>query len=295
MTLIDFQTNFGTEAQCHRYLFEKRWSNGFKCPKCNHNEYFNISSRNLYQCKSCNHQTSVTAGTIFDKTRTPLVKWFLAIYLMSDDKRGVSALSLKTKLGISYNTAWTMSHKIRHAMSKRDENYMLGGIVELDDTFFGTPSEGGKRGRGTDKTAVLVSVSLSNEGKPKYAKMKVVDSVDGTNVKNFAKKAIAHGSEVRTDGFSTYSVLNGADYSLVKKKFNPKKEPKHLHWTHIITSNAKAFINGTFHGLDSVHLQRYLDEFCYRLNRRWHSGNIFPNLLGACVKTNKITCYELIR
>lgn len=288
MTILEFQDKYGTEDQCRQYLFDKRWSNGFICPKCGYGEYFNVKSRNLYQCKKCNHQASVTAGTILDKTQTPLVKWFLAMYLMSEDKRGISALALKTKLGISYNTAWTMSYKIRHAMGKRDENYKLGGIVELDDAFFGAPTEDGKRGRGTDKTPVLVSVSLTDEGKPRYAKMKVVDSVNGTNVKSFSSKSILPGSEIHTDGFPTYSVLNGESYSLVQKNYDPAKDPEHLRWTHIITSNAKAFINGTFHGLDSIHLQRYLDEFCYRLNRRWNFGEIFSNLSNACALSTKI-------
>jgi len=291
---MELQKNFGTEEQCRKYLYDKKWPEGFICPKCKHNEHFNIVSRNLYQCKACNYQASVTAGTIMDKTRTPLVKWFLAIHLMSEDKRGISALSLMSKLGISYNTAWTMSHKIRYAMGKRDEAYKIGGIVEFDDAFFGSPSEGGKRGRGTDKTAVLVSVSLTEEGKPKYAKMEVVENVDGKSVSSFAKDNISLGSEVRTDGYSTYSVLQANGYSLVKKKHDPKSDPKHLRWTHIIISNAKAFVNGTFHGLDSIHLQRYLDEFCYRLNRRWSVDNIFSGLLSACVIAGKITNYELI-
>jgi len=295
MTLLEFNERFGTEEQCRQYLFDKRWPEGFNCPKCNHNEYFNIKSRNRYQCKSCNYQASVTAGTIMDKTRTPLVKWFLAIHLMSSDKRGVSALSLKTQLGFkSYNTAWTMCQKIRRAMGKRNDDHVLSGIVELDDAFFGGSSQGGKRGRGTDKTAVLVSVSLTDKGKPRNAKMEVIDNVDGETVTEFAKANILSGSEIRTDGYSTYSVLKESGYSLVKKKFDPKNEPKHLHWTHIIISNAKAFINGTFHGLDSVHLQRYLDEFCFRFNRRWNPDSIFTSLLNSCVHFGKITNYELI-
>jgi hypothetical protein len=177
-----------------------------------------------------------------DKTRTPLVKWFLAMYLMSSDKRGISALALKTKLGVSYTTALTMSNKIRYGMGKRDEDYKLNDIVELDDAFFGASSQGGKRERGTEKTAVLVSVSLTDDGKPQYAKMEVVRNVDGDTVTGFAKKGVVSGSEVRTDGYPTYSVLKDNGYSLIKKKQDRRQDPKHLHWTHIIISNTKAFI-----------------------------------------------------
>ena len=294
MTLIDFNASFGTEEQCRSYLYAKRWPNGYVCPKCSHNEHYNITSRNRYQCKSCNHQASVTSGTIMDRTRTPLTKWFLAMYLMSSDKRGISALSLKSKLGISYNTAWTMAHKIRHAMGKRDENYSLGGIVELDDAFFGSPSSGGKRGRGTDKAAVLVSVSLNEAGKPRFAKMEVVENVDSEAINAFARESIAAGSEVRTDGLPAYAPLQKNGYSLVQKKYDPGKDSKHLHWTHIFISNAKAFINGTYHGLDSLHLQRYLDEFCYRLNRRWFPRDIFGALAYACVRAGVIRNYGLV-
>ena len=294
MTIQEFQSRYATEEQCRAYLYEKRWPAGFECPKCGGKEYFDIKSRNLYQCKSCNHQASVTAGTIMDKTRTPLVKWFWAMYLMTEDKRGSSALALKGKLGVCYTTAWTMSQKIRYAMGKGEEGYTLEGIVELDDAFFGAPSQGGKRGRGTERTAVMVSVSLTDKGKPQYAKMQVVESVDKETVKQFAKRFIAPGSEVHTDGLAVYTSMEKNGYSLVQKKYDPRNHPEHLHWTHIFVSNAKAFVNGTFHGLDSIHLQRYLDEFCYRLNRRWRTSSIFSHLLGASVRVGKISFYELI-
>ena len=295
MTLIEFQTTFGTEEQCRQYLFEKRWSEGFICPKCNHNEYYNIICRNRYQCKACNYQASVTAGTLMDKTRTPLVKWFMAMHLMSSDKRGISALTLKSQLKISYNTAWTMCQKIRRAMGKRNDDYVLSGIIEFDDAFFGGSSEGGKRGRGTEKTAVLVSVSLNDKGKPKNAKIDVIENVDGETIVEFAKDNIQPGSEIRTDGFPVYSPLKEEGYSLVMKKFDPKKDPNHLHWTHIIISNAKAFITGTFHGLDKIHLQYYLDEFCFRFNRRFKPESIFNSLLNASVCFGIIRNYELTR
>jgi hypothetical protein len=234
-----------------------------------------------------------------DKTRTPLRKWFMAIYLMSADKRGISALSLKEKIRVAYQTAWSMCHKIRHAMGEKDEGYTLSGIIELDDAFFGAPAQGGKRGRGTDKAAVFVSVSLTADGKPKFAKMKVVEidegeSVDSKTVKQFTDNVIAKGSEVRTDGLDIYNALSANGYTLTQKKYDPQKEPGHLHWIHIIVSNVKAYINGTYHGLDAIHLQRYLNEFCYRFNRRWLKSDIFSHLVYACACSSKILYYELI-
>ena len=295
MTMLEYQENYGTEDQCKQYLYEKRWPKGFVCPKCSHTECFNIQSRNLYQCKACNRQTSITAGTIMDKTRTPLRKWFLALYLVGEDKRGISALALMKKIGVSYNTAWTMLSKIRHAMAERENTYMLGGIIEMDEAFFGAPTEGGKRGRGTDKTAVLVSVCLTDEGKPGFAKMEVIEHVDSKAVTDFANGSITKGSEIHTDGLKIYRPLAQEGYSLIQKKYDAKGNPEHLHWTHIIVSNAKAFINGTFHGLGSTHLQRYLDEFCYRFNRRWLVSGIFPKLVDAVARSSIIRNYELVR
>ena len=297
MTIIEFSKRYGREEQCREYLFSVQWSEGFRCPKCGGREYFDIKSRELYQCKEGNYQASVTAGTIMDKSRTPLSKWFMALYLMSEDNWGIRALSLKKKIEVAYQTAWSMSHKIRHAMSEREKEYELEGSVEIDEAFFGSPTEGAKRGRGTEKTAVCVAVSLTQDDKPKYAKMRVVEAeagqaVDGETAKTFVEQSISKGSQIRTDGLNIYKGLAKNGYALNQKEYDPKKHPEHLHWIHILISNAKALLAGTFHGLDSRHLQRYLDEFCYRFNwRHLYSGLC---LLTACPSSHKISYHDLI-
>jgi transposase-like protein len=294
MTLQEFHEQLGTEESCRDFLYNKRWPNGFICPKCGHKEHFNIKSRNKFQCKACSHQTTVTAGTIMEKTRTPLSKWFAAIYLVAEDKRGLSAMALQRRIGVAYFTAWTMLQKIRFAMSDRDGTYMLGGIVEMDEGFFGGTAEGSKRGRGTKKTAVLVSVSLTDTGKPKFARMQTVDAVNGENVKAFVKGRVNQGTEIRTDGLAVYNCLAKEGYTHTPLIFDEKNHPEHLHWTHIVISNAKAFVQGTFHGLDCKHLQSYLDEFCYRLNRRYLANDIFSHLANACALAPPKPYYALI-
>ena len=128
---------------------------------------------------------------------------------------------------------------------------------------------------------------LPQGGKPQFAKMQVVDTIDGETVAQFAHNTVVVGSELHADGLPVYAALANKGYTLVQQKYDPKGQPKHLHWTHIIISNAKAFIGGTFHGLDSVHLQRYLNEFCYRLNRRWHHDLAFSRLLCAVILAGK--------
>ncbi len=182
VSLITFQNHFNTEEACHEHLFNMKWPDGYKCPKCAKDEAYITKTRKhpLFECKDCRHQTTVLVGTIFEKTRTDLCKWFWAIYLVAHDKRGVSANSLSEKIEVCYQTAWLMLHKIRKAMGERDTDYLLSGIVELDDSFFGTPTQGGKRGRGTEKAKVVIGVSLSNKGNPQYIKMEVVSDLKGT-------------------------------------------------------------------------------------------------------------------
>ena len=296
MGLTEFFERFATEESCREYLYTKRWASGFVCPKCGvKDDPFQITSRRKYQCKHCNHQTSVTAGTIMDKSRTPLKKWFLAIYLMSSDKRGCSALRLKRELKIAYDTAWTMSHKIRNAMKKRDDGYQLSGYVEMDEGFFGSPSEGeGKRGRGTDKAPVVIGLSLDEEGHPRFIKAKVLEAVNGESIVDFAYAAVEEGSSISSDGLRIYRLLAERGYIHLPENFNAVENPEHLKWLHIVISNLKSFLNGTYHGVAKVHLQTFLDEFCYRFNRRFWPNQLFARTLVACSAAPPFTRYALI-
>ncbi len=142
MSLISFQKQFSSEEICQDHLFQLKWKNGYCCEKCGHDAYYitNTRKHRLYECKECCYQSTVFVGTVMGKTRTDLTKWFLAIYLISHDKRGISAYKLSKEIEVTYKTAWLMLHKIRTAMRKRDSEYTPAGIVELDDTFFGAPT-----------------------------------------------------------------------------------------------------------------------------------------------------------
>jgi len=232
-------------------------------------------------------------GTVFEKTRTDLRKWFWAIFLVAQDKRGVSARLIADQLGVCYPTAWVMLHKIRRAMASRDANYQLGGMVELDDCFFGAPAAGSKRGRGTDKTQVLVGLSLTPKGRPAFLKMKVVSDLKGKTLTEFAKLNLLEHTLISSDSYSSYKALS-ADYQHQPQDFDPENNPEHLKWLHIIISNAKAFIMGTYHGLGEKHLQSYLDEFSYRFNRRSFKGELFNRLIKCCLASKAVTYPELI-
>jgi hypothetical protein len=229
-----------------------------------------------------------------ERHHASLKKWFWAIYLVAEDKRGISGVQLQKEIGVRYPTAWTMLHKIRKAMGDRDASYQLWGIVELDDTYFGGPSEGEKRGRGTNKTPVEVALSLDKQGRPRFVKMEVIADIKNETLKSFAEKNIADGSAINSDAYSSYiKAFKDSAYEHKPLKFDPIANPDHLKWLHRIVSNAKACILGTYHGLDAPHLQSYLNEFCYRLNRRYFGSKLFDRLLFATVSTHTVTYKQL--
>jgi transposase-like protein len=295
-TLIQFQKQFSTEAACQDHLFKMKWPNGFRCRRCEHDQYYETRTRKhkLFECKLCRYQATVTVDTVMEKTRTDLVKWFLAIFLVAHDKRGTSATLLAEQVEVTFKTAWLMLHKIRKAMGERDANYSLAGIVELDDAFYGAPTEGGKRGRGTEKTQVLVGLSLNAKGHPLFVKMEVIPDVKGSTLVSFANTSIKAGSKINSDALGSYRALAKAGFEHDAKEFNPVERPDHLKWLHTVISNSKAFIAGTYHGLAERHLQAYLDEFCYRFNRRWFKGEGFNRLLTCCAQTPTVTYSELV-
>ena len=294
INILEFQKRFADDDSCRDHLFRIRWPEGLTCPKCGGKEFYKITKRNIYECK-CGHQVSLTAGTIMHGSHTPLKKWFWAIYLAAHDKRGVSSLRLKKELQIAYQTAWLMLHKIRHAMSGRDSGYLLAGIVEMDEMYVGGPKEGGKRGRGTEKTPVELAVSLDEHGYPQFVKMEILDDVTGQSIQDFAKRNIKEGTLIKSDNYRSYSkAFEGQPYVHKPDPFEVNENPEHLKWLHRIVGNAKTFMLGTYHGLGEKHLQAYLDEFCFRINRRQFGGQLFNRLLNACMTTSTITYQELV-
>jgi len=294
MGLFDFQKRFPSDRKCFVYLTRVRFPGGFVCPRCGSSAAGMVRGRGLWQCRGCRHQVSVTTGTVFHRTRTPLQQWFWAIFLVACDKRGHSALQLSKELRIPYDRAWLMIHKIRAAMAHRDACYRLDGIVEMDEAYFGAPDPG-KRGRSTGRAKALVAVGLTNDSRPRFAKIQVVRRLDARSVEAFAKAGIATGSTIRTDGLSVYNSLAAHGFIHEPTVAPGKTKEDVLHWAHIVISNAKAFIAGTFHGLGDRHIQQYPDEFCYRFNRRHREAELFDRLLHACTDAPPLTYDELTR
>lgn len=276
--LTKFLEAYGTEEKCYQYMVKLRWENGFQCPKCGHSECCKLSN-GRFQCNNCHHQASVTAGTVMHRSHLPLTTWFLAFYFVSQDKRGISAVQLSSVMGVTYKTAWYLLKRIRSAMGQRDEQYQLSGIIEFDDAFFGAPTVGKKRGRGTEKAKVFVALSLDNKGNPKYLKMQVTPNIQQTSVKKFIQKNVITGSTVCSDGYRSYIPALKDSYHHEHKVYN--SQDGMLHWLHIMISNAKAFVLGTYHGLPKDNLQSYLDEYCFRFSRRCFHGDLLNRLALA--------------
>ena len=292
MDLLKFQKRFPDEEACFDYFFNVRWPTGFECPKCGHNEYYQIVRRKLFQCKKCSYQASVTAGTVFHRTKLSLHKLLWAVYLISTIKKGMSALELQRKLGMgSYKTAWLLIHKIRKAMVSSGD-FPLNDSVEADETYVGGHHEG-KAGRGAAGKS-LVAVVVETNGKTMgRAYLKKIDSADKEELGSFVRERVAEGSTVITDGWPSYKCLveEYEHQPIVIKELNKSGEllPK----VHIVIANLKMWLRGTFNRYPHKHIQTYLDEFSFRFNRRWNLENIFDKLLTRCIQRNTVTFADL--
>ena len=283
LSLVEFQARFATEEDCARFLFEKRWPNGWFCPRCGADKYYPIKRRKLFECARCQYQASVIAGTVMQGTRTPLRLWFLAIFLMGTDKRGLSSVGLAGRLGISQKRAWYILHKLRKAMSERNGRYKLDGRVELDESFFGAPKEGGSRRRCAAKHRVLAGLSFTPEGNPLHLRLQVLPGLGREHLAPAIERMVASGAIVRTNGLRSYLMLGEQGYWHERVIASRRETSEELSWMRTIVSNAMALIAGTHHGLgrDGKHLQAYLDEFCYRFSRRHRPDTIFERCVSA--------------
>jgi len=287
MTVSDFWDSFNTEEKCYDYLFEKRWPEGFVCPRCKKRESHVQSERKLQWCVKCGYQASVTAGTIFHSRNLPLWKWYWAIYRVAQDKKGFSAMQLMKETGVSYPTAWYLLQKIREAIKKRDEHYMLSGTIEMDDGYVGGKEEG-KKGRGSEeKVPIVVAVEerITEKGvKPGYTAIRTVPNLSGRYINKFVQSKIHQDSIIKTDGWKGYSGLSkkGFHHDIIVTG-GGKAAGELFPWVHVVIGNLKRFLLGTHHHVGYNYIDGYIAEYVYRLNRRFHEKDLFEHLLKACL------------
>ena len=255
-----------------------------------------IKTRHVYQCKKCHHQASVTANTIFHRTRKPLRDWFWAIFVVATRKSGSSALQLQHDLDLSYPTAWTWCHKIRKAMQDRDTRYALNGIIEIDDTYMGGKKKSGKRGRGAPgKTPIIVAVESRSKGSAHVALFKP-ESFKAHDIGQFLGQKTDPNARLTSDGLALYQSL-AREYNIDSIPLDsPQQAGEILPNVHRAIERLKTWIRGTHTYVSAKHLNRYLSEFAYRYNRRFKDRRktIFDRLVAACCSTNSITYKQLV-
>ena len=286
-SLRQFQLEFASEKACQQYLVACRWPDGFVCPRCGYRRAYSMVKQRRWQCAGCRHQVSLTSGTILHNTKTPLTIWFWATYLMTTDKRGVSALLLQRQLGLSrYETAWMMLHKLRRA-TVNVAREPLRGEVEIDETWVGG-SQAGLRGsrqlKGRKAALVLVAVEKRGRGSGRV-RMAVIPDFKSATLNAFIKQNVAPGSMIYTDGLKTFTGLEEAGF-----KHIPRTQPLRVDLRKGAKSavpladraigNLQQWLTGTYHGVSRPQLQTYLDEFVFRHNRRKQPMAAFQTLLG---------------
>lgn len=298
LSLSEFMQHWGTEGQCEAAVLNARWPQGFVCPHCQSTRHarFERHGRPMWQCYRCRAQTSLTAGTIFDNSKVPLRLWFLAMYLMTQSKNNISALSLKRHLGTTYRTAWLIKHKLMAVMSEAESGRELAVRVEIDDAYLGG-ARAGKAGRGSpNKVPFVAAVETTADGRPLYVRF---DPLPFTHQRldTWANQALAADAHVLSDGLPSFSVLahSVATHEAIRTGTGRQaaQHPK-FKWVNTLISNFKTALSGTYHAFRfAKYAKRYFAEYGYRFNRRFDLRNLLPQLLQDCVRTTPFSEFNI--
>jgi ribosomal protein L37AE/L43A len=289
LSMPQFYERYGTEEKCQAALQAARWPNGFACPSCGGAARTRFVRAGLayWQCGSCARQCSLIRGTMFEASKLPLSRWFLAMQLLTQSKNNVSALELMRQLGVSYRTAWLIKHKIMEAMRVREQRRELDGRVEMDDAYLGGERSGGKTGRGSEnKVPIVVAVQTTPAGQPIVACLRQQPHTQ-QEVAVFAAAHIATSATVVSDGlwcFRATTIVGAAHERVVTGGGKASVELPQLKAVNTLLGNLKTAIRGTYHAFSfAKYAHRYLAEFQYRFNRRFNMRTILARLLHALV------------
>jgi len=298
MNLFDFTEHYGSEEDCRNHFKGERDKVGVKCKNCGNTEHYWIKSRWSYECKECRGRTSLRSGTIMQSSNLPFMTWYRAMFLISATKKGFSSKEIQRQLGMKrYEPVWAMIHKLRRAMGKRDGRYTLEGMMEMDEGYFTTEASERehntqKAGRGskTKSNAMIMAESTVLEDletgrverQCRYFKAKVLDGHESGEADEALKNSIdGEQAIVFTDQSTSY--VDIADYveMHLSEKSSDETTRETLKWVHIAISNAKRNFLGTYHKIKKKYLQLYLNEFIYKLNRRYFGERLFNRLVIA--------------
>lgn len=296
MNLFSFSAHFGTEDDCRDHFKLERDKIGLTC-KCGSTEHFWIKSRLSYECKKCRSRTSLKSGTIMENSNLSFLIWYKTMFLMSVTKKGFSAKEIQKQLGLKrYEPVWAMVHKLRKAMGNRDAKYTLEGMIEFDEAYFTVESseieqEKGIRGKGAvgkqnvammaESTPLEDIDSGKKEKQVRFFKAKVLNGHNGEEINETIKESIDNQSIVFTDKSASYVDIADFVELHIMEKSSKETTEETLKWVHIAISNAKRNLLGNYHKIKRKYLQLYLNEFIYKLNRRYFGDRLFERLIIA--------------
>jgi ribosomal protein L37AE/L43A len=291
LSMAEFMDRYGTEEQCEAALIAARWPRGFRCPACGGapRTSFRREGRLYWQCTACQHQCSLTSGSIFEATKLPLRRWFLAMHLLTQAKNNVSALELKRHLGVCYRTAWLVKHKLLEVMRRREEDRQLTGRVEIDDAYLGGERSGGKSGRGSEnKVPFIAAVQTTEDGQPHLACLSQ-RPLSNDSLREFIYGSLVLPLTVVSDGLGCFTVatLRGAVHDrTVTGGGKASVALEQFRAVNTMLGNLKTALTGTYHAVAfAKYASRYLAEVQYRFNRRYDLRSILGRLLRAAAAT----------
>jgi len=298
MQAVDFFRLINSERRARQWFWRAKYEgrHTFECPRCTHRGYWEHRSRpEIRTCRLCHRQVRLRAGTILEHSKLPLLTWARAIFLVTQDTRGVSARQLKRQLGLCSNdTSWRLLHRIREALRQRDERYTLSGVVELDGADLGEQKD---RGAGEILLAVESKQWVDSRGRRKkragFAKV-VMSRETSIFAQQFVDAHIRPESWVNTDGSAAYAQLKGVHADSQVMHGAPDKLEHWLPWVFYWVQNAKAWLRATFHGVKTKYLRLYLAEHNYRFNRRHDPDSLFHRALSACALAKPVRAAALL-
>lgn len=288
--LVEMMQKFNSEDRCREYIEALRWPSGVCCTRCGSVSVSKIAKRHQYDCNGCRYQFSPMAGTVFHDSHLPLTKWFLAVYLICESKKGISANQIKRTLGISYKTAWYLCHRIREAM-KSDTSEKLNGIVEADETFVGGAYDRRRKRASYEKPCVVGVIQRGGE-----VRAQKIPSRGARAISGFIKESVEPGGRLMTDDYAGYQKI-GRDYqhSIINhSKLEYVEGMTHTNSIENFWSLFKRGVIGSFHKVSEKHLDRYLDEFTYRFNGR-EDERLFQNTIRNLVNGKTLTFEQLTK
>lgn len=299
-TYQEFTEWFADDAACRSYILRHRWPLGFQCPQCGMKAVPWTTARGYLHCRGCGSEISVTAGTVFERTRISLPTWFAAMWFVTSQKDGASALGLKRVLGLgSYQTAWTWLHKLRQAMVRPGRD-RLRGRIEVDETYVGGSDVGGKRGRGSGgKRIVVIALEVHSPKGFGRVRMRQIPDVTSSSLVPFVCEVAEKGSEILTDGWRGYNQLAECGYMHEKVVLGDSGEPAHVSMpgVHRIAALVKRWLMSTHQGaVSEKHLEYYLDEYTFRFNRRASRsrGMLFYRLMEQALMTAPVPYRQIV-